>query len=257
MTTVLETRNLRKEFGELIAVDDVNITVDSTKISSIIGPNGAGKTTFYNLLSGHLVPTDGEAKFLPRGGSEMETITGLAPYEISRLGLARGYQITNLFDSLSVFENICVARVSLQRRNLDIRTRVDNDEGLHESVWEIIELVGLVENAEETTENLSHGDKRKVEIAIALATDPSILLLDEPTAGMTLEETKRIVALISELDENTDTTFMLTEHDMQVVFDISDHIIVLHKGQVIFEGEPEDARHDDSVVEAYLGSEVA
>lgn len=257
MTTVLETQNLRKEFGELVAVDSVSISVDSTKITSIIGPNGAGKTTFYNLLSGQLVPTEGQAKLLPRDGSELVTITGMAPYEISRLGLARGYQITNLFDSLSVFENICVARISLKQRDLDIRTSLDEDEELHESVWEIIELVGLDDNAEETSENLSHGDKRKVEIALALATDPSILLLDEPTAGMTLEETNRIVNLIRELDANTDTTFMLTEHDMEVVFDISDHIIVLHKGRVIFEGEAEEARLDDSVVEAYLGSEVA
>ena len=255
MTTVLETEDLVREFGRLVAVDDLSVRVDSDEITSIIGPNGAGKTTFYNLLSGRLKPTRGTIRLRPRGGDDLETITGLEPHEINRLGLARAFQITNVFEGLTVADNLRIARISQNRRTLDVRSIAREDEALTEEAMEIIELTELSEVAETECANLSHGDMRKVEIALALGTDPSIVLLDEPTAGMNRVETQRMVELIEDLDDSTDTTFLLTEHDMEVVLGISDRILVLDRGQLIAEGTPDEVMEDELVREAYLGVE--
>lgn len=256
MTTVLETEGLERRFGKLLAVDDVSISIDSEEVTSIIGPNGAGKTTFYNLLSGRLKPTDGSVHLQPEGGDETVDITGSEPFEINRKGLSRAFQINNIFEGLTVADNIRIARISRDGRMRDIRTIAREDGELTDEVWEIIELVGLEDVAETECSNLSHGDKRKVEIALSLGTDPSVVLLDEPTAGMNPTETDLMVDLIQELDEKTDTTFVITEHDMGVVMGISDRIIVLDGGQVIAAGAPDDVIEDEQVREAYLGGEV-
>jgi len=256
VTTVLETEGLTKEFGRLVAVDDVNVAVDSGEITSIIGPNGAGKTTFYNLLAGQLEPTDGDVHIRPRDGDELVTATGMPPHEINRLGLSRAFQINNVFEGLSVIDNVRIARISREGRTLDVRSLARADTELTESAREILELTDLQDVADEECASLSHGDVRKVEIAVALGTDPSVVLLDEPTAGMNPNETDRMVELVRNLDSNTDTTFVLTEHDMDVVLGISDRILVLDNGRLIARGTPEEVMADERVREAYLGGDV-
>lgn len=255
MTTVLETAGLERRFGKLVAVDDVTVSINSDDITSIIGPNGAGKTTIYNLLSGRLEPTSGTIHIRPRGGNDLVDITGQEPYEINRLGLSRAFQINNVFDGLSVVDNLRIARISRDSRTLDIFSIARQDAQLDEGSREILEMVGLEDVEDTVCENLSHGDKRKVEIALALGTDPSVVLLDEPTAGMNATETERMVDLIRELDEKTDITFVLTEHDMDVVLGISDRILVLDNGSLIADGTPEEVMADERVREAYLGGE--
>jgi len=256
MKTVLETEGLTKRFGRLVAVDDVSVSIDADQITSIIGPNGAGKTTFYNLLAGQYEPTEGEVRIKPRDGDDLVAVTGKEPHEISRLGLSRAFQINNVFEGLSVIDNVRIARISRDDRTMDLRSIASEDEELTERAMEIIELTRLEEVARVECSNLSHGDIRKVEIAIALGTDPSVVLLDEPTAGMNPTETDRMVELVEELDRNTDTTFVLTEHDMGVVLDISDRILVLDNGALIAEGDPSEVMADERVREAYLGGEA-
>lgn len=253
MTTVLETENLTRRFGRLVAVDDVNVSISSDEITSIIGPNGAGKTTLYNLLSGTLEPTEGTVRLQPRDEDTLVDVTGLPPYDLNRMGLSRAYQITNLFENLTVLDNVRVARVSYEDRTMDLRSFANGDEDLNEGAWEIIELANLEEVADTMCANLSHGDERKVEIALALGTEPSVVLLDEPTAGMNRSETKRMVDLISDLDEQTETTFLVTEHDMEVILGISDRILVLDGGELIASGTPDEVMEDEHVREAYLG----
>lgn len=282
MTSVLRTENLTRKFGALVAVDDVSVAIDDSDITSIIGPNGAGKTTFYNLLAGQLEPTEGRVYVRPRGetkvtdgGTEPETettdvattdsastprdelvdVTGMEPFEINRLGLARAFQINNVFERLTVLENVRVARISRDGRTLDVTSIAASDDELNAEAYRVLELMNLEEVAETKCANLSHGDVRKVEIALALGTDPSVVLLDEPTAGMNATETRRMVNLIGDLDDNTDTTFVITEHDMEVVLGISDRILVFDGGQLIADGTPDEVMADERVREAYLGGE--
>jgi branched-chain amino acid transport system ATP-binding protein len=253
VSAVIETDGLERRFGMLVAVDDVSVSINEGEITSIIGPNGAGKSTFYNLLAGQLKPTEGDVRIRPREGGELVDVTDMEPFEINRLGLSRGFQINNVFDGLSVTDNIRIARISHDERTLDLTALARQDEQLTAEVLEVIDLVGLEEIADTECANLSHGDKRKVEIALALASDPSVVLLDEPTAGMNATETRRMVDLIRRLDEETDTTFVVTEHDMEVVLGISDRILVLDRGSLIADGTPEEVMADERVREAYLG----
>ncbi|MGB9986091.1 ABC transporter ATP-binding protein [Salarchaeum japonicum] len=252
MTTVLKTEDLRREFGALCAVDDVSVEIDSEEVTSIIGPNGAGKTTFYNLLSGRLDPTAGEVFLRGRSG-ELENVTGLPPHDIAQRGLSRAYQINNNFEGLSVLDNVRVARVSTTDRSKELLSRYHTDDELREAAEDVLDLTGLRDVAETEAANLSHGDKRKVEIALSLATDPAVVLLDEPTAGMNPSESEEMVELIKELDETTDTTFVLTEHDIDMVLEISDRILVLHRGELIANGTPDEVMANEDVTTAYLG----
>ncbi|MFB6117009.1 ABC transporter ATP-binding protein [Halosegnis sp.] len=252
MSSVLETDKLRRQFGRLVAVDDVSVDIRADEITSIIGPNGAGKTTFYNLLTGRLEPSSGTVRLRNRDG-ELVDVTDSSAHDIANLGLSRGFQINNLFEGLTVLENVRIARISREDRTLDLTAVTSEDPELTDGAWDIIELVGLEEVAETECANLSHGDKRKVEIALALGTDPSVVLLDEPTAGMNATETKEMVSLIERLNDETDTTFVVTEHDMEVVIGISDRILVLDNGALIADGEPEEVLSDPRVREAYLG----
>ncbi|MCH7660176.1 MAG: ABC transporter ATP-binding protein [Euryarchaeota archaeon] len=254
MTTVLKTEELRKQFGDLVAVDDVSLEIGGEEITSIIGPNGAGKTTFYNLLTGVLEPSSGSI-WLGKEG-DLREITDDPPHEVARNGLSRSYQITNIFEGLTVRENVQVARITHEGRTFDFRSRAAKDEELNEDVDELLALTNLTELAETPCETLSHGEKRNVEIALALAIEPTVFLLDEPTAGMNPTETREIVSLIRELDEDIDATFVVTEHNMDVVTDISDRIVVLAEGAVLADGEPREVLSDERVTEAYLGSEA-
>ncbi|XVH30282.1 ABC transporter ATP-binding protein [Haloferacaceae archaeon DSL9] len=252
--TVLQTEGLSKQFGEIRAVDDVSVDIRSGDITSIIGPNGAGKTTFYNLLTGALAPTAGSVRLVD--GDGLVDITGKPMHEIARAGLSRSYQITNVFEGLTVRENVQVARISVDGRRLDFRSSIRTDEDVGDRTWEILELTNLTDLADVECSTLSHGEKRSVEIALTLAVDPSVVLLDEPTAGMNPTETDRIVDLVEHLDAQTATTFVLTEHDMDVVVGISDRILVLDDGSLIADGDPDAVMNDERVTEAYLGSET-
>lgn len=251
MTTVLKTEELTKKFGDLVAVDEVSLEFTEHEITSIIGPNGAGKTTFYNLLTGVMQPSSGSIWL--RQDGELQDITDAPPHEVAQRGLSRSYQITNVFEGLTVRENVQVARIAHNGRTLDIRSRAAADEELNEEVDEVLELTGLHEISETKCDKLSHGEKRTVEIALALAIEPTVFLLDEPTAGMNPTETDEIVDLIRQLNEDTDSTFVVTEHDMDVVTDISDRIVVLTEGSVLTDGDPGDVLTDERVTEAYLG----
>lgn len=244
---ILEVRELRRSFGSLRAVDGLTFSVEEGQLTAMIGPNGAGKTTFYNLVTGRLKPTGGEVLF--RG----ERISGLPVHEIVRKGVGRSFQVTNIFPSLTVLENVAIAVIIRTGRALQMFRRAEADRALTAECLEILEMVGLQDLASRRCDTLSYGDRRRVEIALVLASRPSLVMLDEPTAGMNPEETRRIVELIKNLAATTETTFFLTEHDMEVVFAISDRILVLHRGRLLADGTPAEIRENEAVREAYLG----
>jgi branched-chain amino acid transport system ATP-binding protein len=243
---VLEVDDVTKSFGALVALSRVSIAVRAGEIFSVIGPNGAGKSTLFNVVSGLHVPTTGRVRFQGR------EIGGLAPEAINRLGIAKTFQITNIFPEISVFENVRVAAQSRARESGRLASlwRLPD---VAAGVTELLRAFGLDAKRDELAENLSHGEQRYLEICLALATEPTLLLLDEPTAGMTPGETKEATALIRQVASARGLTVLLIEHDMSVVMGISDRIAVLHFGQKIAEGPPDAIRNDPAVVEAYLG----
>lgn len=245
---MFHVKEIGKSFGGLMAVNQVSFNIEKGELSSIIGPNGAGKTTLFNLLTGHLPPDTGRILFK---GKE---ITGLSPHEICRKGIGRSFQRTNIFPRLSAFDNVQVAVMSWRRKSSNIFLRAQNM--LREETDEILESVGLGDKKEMTAGLLAHGDQRRLEIGIALGSHPELLLLDEPTAGMSAEELGRTVELIQSLARERGLTLLFIEHDMNVVFGISEKIRVMHMGRIIAEGRPEDVRANDEVQRIYLAEEV-
>jgi branched-chain amino acid transport system ATP-binding protein len=242
---LVRTERLTRAFGSLIAVDRFDVTIHRGELRSIIGPNGAGKTTFFRLISGEMAPTSGRIFFGER------EITGLPQHAVARLGVAKSYQITNVFPHLTVHENVRVA-VQGHARAFNFWSRADRLTEVSERATRLLETVGLGRKRDGLAAHLSHGEKRHLEIGIALASEPSLLLLDEPTAGMSPEETDETMRLIRELAAGR--TVILIEHKMKVVMKISDRITVLHQGQVLAEGSPEEIRANDRVQQTYLGA---
>jgi len=241
---IIETRGVSKRFGGFKALTDVSVKIRPGVLTSIIGPNGAGKSTYFNLLSGSFAPSDGQIFFMGRD------ITGMRAHEFAHTGIAKSFQITNLFPNFSAIENVRIAlqahvsRYGLWRRRSALA-------GLSEQAMALLETVGLAPRAAHLARELAHGQQRALEIAVALAAQPKLLLMDEPTAGMSPEETKVMMSLIRRLVEQR--TVVLVEHKMKMVMGISERIVVLHHGELIAEGTPDDIRANDLVKRVYLG----
>jgi branched-chain amino acid transport system ATP-binding protein len=242
---VLEVRDLRKSFDGFLAVGGVSLSVGRGQVAAIIGPNGAGKTTFFNLITGHLRPDSGAVLL---DGAD---ITGVAPHDVCRLGMGRSFQRTNIFPRLTVFENVQAAFISHRGRGRALFRRVARLYA--EETEALLDSLGLLDRADEVSGFLSHGAQKQLELGIALASEPRLLLLDEPTAGMSATETRDTIRLVERIARERGLTLLFTEHDMEVVFSIAQKITVLHQGRVIADGAPTAVRADPEVRRVYLG----
>jgi branched-chain amino acid transport system ATP-binding protein len=249
--TLLQVDGASKRFGSLVAIDDVSLAIEPGELRAIIGPNGAGKTTFFNLVSGLIAPTAGSIAF------EGRDITALPPEARVKRGMARTFQITEVFPELSVADNIRVAVEIAAGFRLKPWLGAEARAGVAARVAELLEMGGLADQSETRAGALSHGDQRAAEIMMSLALRPRLLMLDEPTAGMGDQETYDIARLIRRLHRQQGLTIMLIEHDMRVVFNLADRIMVLAEGRVLAEGAPQEIADNDKVQAAYLGKAAA
>jgi branched-chain amino acid transport system ATP-binding protein len=247
MTTLIETDDLTITFGGHTAVDSVSISVPEKHFKSIIGPNGAGKTTFFNLLSGQLAPTNGKIYF--RG----KDITKLSSTKRTREGIGRSFQITNVFPNLTVLENVRLAVQSRAGVRYQMVFHYKKYREFEEKAQEWLRLVLLDDKVDSLASNLAHGEKRKLEMAMLLALETEVLLLDEPTAGMSLEDVPAILEVIKRIKEKGDRTIILIEHKMDMILDLSDSVMVLFNGRLLADGTPEEIMKNETVQSAYLG----
>ncbi|WP_433748773.1 ABC transporter ATP-binding protein [Falsibacillus pallidus] len=247
MGTILETKDLTIRFGGHTAVDGVSIAIEEKHFKAIIGPNGAGKTTFFNLLSGQLSPTKGSIKL------KGEDITSLSPTKRTRKGVGRSFQITNVFPNLTVLENVRLAVQSKAGIRYQMLRHFSSFDSVVKKAEEHLKLVLLDSKADALASNLSHGEKRKLEIAMLLALETEILLLDEPTAGMSVEEVPAIVEVIKNIKLRGERTIVLIEHKMDMIMELSDSIMVLFNGQLLADGPPDEIVKNETVQSAYLG----
>ena len=242
---MLKVQNLRKSFGPFLAVSDANLTVAQGEIAAVIGPNGAGKTTLFKLITGQLKPDRGRVVF------KGQDIAGLSPHRVCRRGLSLSYQVVSVFPRMSVFENVRVAVLARRRQVLRLFTPAVRLAG--KETWEILSNVGLADKASVISGTLSHGDSKVLEMAIALGNRPELLIMDEPTAGMSPEETRATMGLIQRLNGDMGITILFCEHDMELVFNLAQRIMVMRQGSTIAQGTCDEVRCDENVQQAYLG----
>ncbi len=244
---ILDVDNLHKSFGRSAILNGVTFSIPEGEISSIIGPNGAGKTTLFNVITGLYAPNKGSISFNGRN------IVGLQPYQIVPLGIAKAFQITSIFPRLTVWENILAAVITHRKKNLDFMTPLSKLAPINERAQELLDSVGLSDYAQYQSGTLAHGNQKRLDIALSLALSPKLLLLDEPTAGMSPEERRDTVILIKNLWERLNITMLFIEHDMDIVFGISQKVRVLCYGVLIAEGTPDEISRNPKVIEVYLG----
>ena len=248
---MLETEGLTRSFGELTAVDHMDFRVEADRVTSLIGPNGAGKSTLFNLICGLLRPDHGRIVF------DGEDITGLAPHQVTRRGIGRSFQIVDVFEGLTVRENVRLAAQALDGRKEAVWRRADTLDGPLAATEALLEEMGLAAHADSRADALSHGNRRKLDIAVTFATEPRLVLLDEPTAGLGKDESMATVELIRELAATRGLTLVLIEHDVEIVLGISDVITVMHEGSTLARGSPAEIRDSEEVQRAYLGTEAS
>ncbi|MFY9693452.1 MAG: ABC transporter ATP-binding protein [Xanthobacteraceae bacterium] len=242
---MLEVCDISKSFGGFRAVSSVSLTIETRQITAVIGPNGAGKSTLFNLITGHLQPDSGTVRF------DGNDITGTPPYRICRMGIGRSFQRTNIFPRLTVFENLQAAFLVHYGRGRNFWTRAD---ALYrDETTVLLASIGLLDQEDAVAGTLSYGNQKQLELGLALASEPAVLLLDEPTAGMSATETHEAIKLLERIAAERGLTLLFTEHDMDVVFSIAQKIAVLHQGRIIAEGRPEEVRGDPEVRRVYLG----
>jgi branched-chain amino acid transport system ATP-binding protein len=245
--TILEARHLHKAFGGLVAVDDVSLSIGRATTHSIIGPNGAGKTTLFNLLSGKYKPTLGQVIY------NNQDVTALPMFRRAQKGMGRSFQITNLFPNLTVLENARLAAQALGGDNFRFLRRAESFPQYTQKALDVLEITGLADARNLTANVLPHGGKRKLELAMILASNPDILLLDEPTAGMASEQVPELMTVIERIRAQGGKTIVMVEHNMNVVMNVSDRITVMHQGRVLVEGTPREIATDQTVQNVYLG----
>jgi branched-chain amino acid transport system ATP-binding protein len=241
----LQTQGIAKDFGKLRAVNGVTLEIQKGDAHAIIGPNGAGKSTYFNLITGYHRATFGKVLFKGR------EITNLPAYHRCKLGITRSFQITSIYPKLSVYESVLMGLLSHRGVTLDFFSSAKKH--FKEEVWRILEDVGLADQANRLGDSISHGDKKRLELGITLGTEPELLLLDEPTCGMSPEETESTMLFVKKLVEERGLTILFTEHDMNVVFGIAKRISVLHQGTLIADGSPQEVRASAEVQKVYLG----
>jgi branched-chain amino acid transport system ATP-binding protein len=246
--TILKVEKLNRYFGELHAVCDVSLEVKEGQVRSVIGPNGAGKSTLMDLICNRTTPTSGKVFF------QGEEITGVAPHKIVHKGLCKCFQISQIFSNLTVFENVQIARINMNKKGYGFIPV--SQAYLKSEVEHYLELVGIPDKINEISGFMSYGDQRRLDIAIALAMEPKLLILDEPAAGVAREEAHKLMQLVRKLGEEQHTTMIFIEHDMDIVFNYSDIISVMRNGSMIATGLPEEIRKNEFVREAYLGGDA-
>ena len=250
MKEIIRTEGLGKYFGEMAAVHQVNFTLQEGLFTSIIGPNGAGKTTLINLLSGYLLPDAGKIFFR---GTE---ITRMRPEKRVKIGISRSFQVMNIFPRLTVFENILLPVLSRLNKNARPFSSLNSQKEAVEEAQRILNEVWLREERDLPAGQLSHGDQRLLELGIAVAANPQLCFLDEPSSGMNPIERIKVLELVKKLSAERKTTFAIVEHDMDVVFSLSDWIVVMNRGEILAEGKPDDIRNNQEVRDIYLGEEI-
>lgn len=256
---LLDVKDLTKNFGGLAAVSHVTMNLESNELVGLIGPNGAGKTTLFNLLTGVYVPSEGDVIFESQG--KTERLNGVKPYKIADKGISRTFQNIRLFKDLTVMENVLIAmngkhQVSLVTSILRLPKFYKTEAKLKEKAYELLAIFKLEEKADVLAKNLPYGEQRRLEIVRALATEPKLLFLDEPAAGMNPQETAELTELIRKIQKEFQLTILLIEHDMSLVMEVCERIYVLEYGQIIAEGDPEMIKTNPRVIEAYLGGEM-